>query len=877
MSQKTNKKGLLKRKIISVIFLVSIIVSNIGVNTAYAMPTADIPQSIWNVTKDILGAITKVGEGVLKAGIATTLNTFAQSLATATVTGMATGNWGAQPLFFQFPLEDMLQQTLDQVTGDYLDKLSETLKYDVCKPLNADLDWRFKLALNIIPQQADNSLNLKKPNCTLSKFVDAVNQSFDNISNALRKTFAADCFDEFLPTNVAGVSNPESNDVVGNAVNSAIDSAADYGYEIAGSLANFTYDGIKKYYLYDVSSLSDKEARASYFTKKATYYKQKKINPKCTGYKTTTDGQPGSYFCKLSENKNANKTSNCITNFELNFDFSASANLKGVCMLDVDTSCKSGADCSSGVCLPSVDSTVTTVCSNNQNKLCLTDADCGSGNTCNSYDYSQGSNCISYELPDKINNVYQGDKAKQKKFLIQYKTCYLTQMSAAFKSLIEVGQAPKQKIQEQKVKLGCTDLVDSLLTSGYTKNAAEFYSAYDLHFKKTYWGKGKVLGSENPELYKTVLRSALLAKRGSDDAGKELTSNGTAFLGYIKSKINFFDPFEQALINCKSVSGSGSSVSIDVGSCTNEEGEDGKVSSNDTSAVDTSTITVYHSDFSDLMMRQGEMDVFGTMFVDDLTNPTKLYYMEDNGQYSSVGLRKGNSSKTDAAFLSPDSTGSKITEIKADLVDSCVKNASNQVATLGWIQSQKNKNSIDQKEKELAVEVEKKQEIVKADVAKSDVKPVSEPVSHEIKSTPGMVTFNLEQALGSSSQMLQPTGDLFIDPIKIFLTTLLSEGSKKLMEGLFSRAFPTDGVDEDLAALDNIDTTEDAVDNATDTTTDDNSCSTPGPLAVGSICIVDGKYENGVCQTCYCESRVGLYDSKGTTTYGTCQSKPSSR
>ncbi|MEZ7821024.1 MAG: hypothetical protein QMB51_01810 [Patescibacteria group bacterium] len=875
MSQKTNKKGLFKRKIISVIFLVSILFSQaiVPVSQANAMDINQLAANIVDITKTIGAQILKVGEGVLKAGIATTLNTFAQNLATATVTGMATGNWGAQPLFFQFPLEDMLQQTLDQVTGDYLDKLSETLKYDVCKPLNADLDWRFKIALNIIPQQADNSLNLEKPNCTLSKFVDAVNQSFDNISNALRKTFAADCFDEFLPKNISGASNPETDGVLDNAISTV----SDYGYKVAGALNNFTYDGIKKYYLYDVPNLTENEARASYFIRKVTYYKQKKINPKCTSYKETTNGQPGSYFCKLSENKNANKTSNCITNFELNFNFSASLNLKGVCMLDVDKSCRSGADCTSGICLPSVDSTVTTVCSNDKNKLCLSDADCGTGNTCDSYDYSQGSNCISYELPDKINNVYQADKTKQRKFLMQYKTCYLTRMSAAFKNLIEVGQAPKQKIQDQKVKLGCTDIVDSLLTDGYPKNAAQFYSAYDLNFRDTYWSKDKILGSENPELYKTVIRSALLAKRGSDESGKELNSNGEAFLGYLKSKINFFEPFEQALVNCKSTNnGSGKNLNIPVTSCTNEEGEDGIVSSNDTSILDTSKTLVYHSDFSGLMIREGEMDSFGnTLFVDSLSNPSKLFFMNNSGNYFSVGLRQKN--KTTGNYLSQDSNDSKIAQIKADLIEVCIKNATNQVAMLGWKQSQDTKTYIEQEKQKQLVEVQNKQEIVKANVAKSDVKPVTEPISHEIKSTPGMVTFNLEQALGSSSQMLQPTGDLFIDPIKIFLTTLLSEGSKKLMEGLFTRAFPTDGVDEDLAALDNIDTAEDVAEDVTDTVGEDNTCSVPGPLAAGSICVVDGKYENGVCQTCYCESRVGLFDSKGTTTYGTCQPKPSTR
>ncbi len=152
-----------------------------------------------------------------------------------------------------------------------------------------------------------------------------------------------------------------------------------------------------------------------------------------------------------------------------------------------------------------------------------------------------------------------------------------------------------------------------------------------------------------------------------------------------------------------------------------------------------------------------------------------------------------------------------------------------------------------------------------------------------------MVTFNLEEALGSGKQMLQPTGDLFIDPIKLFVTTLLSEGSKKLMQGLFSRAFPTTGVDQDLSALNGIQTAPDVTNTSTTSSdtgntsstssgtgngqTTTNLCTVPGPLNVGDVCIVDGKFNNGACKTCYCESKVGITNAAGITTYGTCQQK----
>lgn len=843
MSQKTNKNGLLGRKFISSFLLVSFLFSQVlvPIHQAKAMDVNQLVANIVDITTKISVQIEKVGGGVLKAGIATALNSFAQNLAMNTVTGMATGNWGAQPLFFQFPLEDMLQQMVDQVTGDYLDKLSEKLTYDVCKPLDADLDWRFKLALNIIPEQRDNTLDMTPPKCTLSKFVDAINQSFENMSSAIRKTFAADCFDEFQPVSIVGAVTPES-DAATSAVGGVVDVSADLIYNTTGALSNFTYEGIKDYYLYNVPSLNEKEARASYFTKKAVYYKQKNINAACTSYKATTtvclsyeqidatdangqfilndDGsrkktngncidpktEPGSNFCKLSEYKNANKTSDCATDLDINLNLT----------VDVGNSEMSEV---------------------------------------------VGGTCLSYELPDKIADVYQADKTKQRKFLTQYKTCYLVKMSTAFKGLLEVGQLPKQKIQEQKTKIGCTDLVDSLITPGYSKNAAEFYSAYDLYFKKSFWDKNKIIGKDNPELYKTVLRSALLAKIGDNNS----TASGTMFLGYIKSKINFFDPFEQALVNCTSVSDG----SIDVSRCVNEEGEDGKVSSNVSSALDTSVIGLFESDFKGLMIKSGEQDSSGTLFVDNIDAPTMIYYTDDSNTSYSVGLTQSNGKD----YLS-NTNNSKISEIRTDLINVCLKNAINQVSSLSWAQSEKTKAYIDQEKEKQLLEIKKNQEIVKANVAKSDVKAVSEPISHEIKSTPGMVTFNLEQALGSSANMLQPTGDLFIDPIKIFLTTLLSEGSKKLMEGLFTRAFSTDGVDADLSALDDINQAEDAT---TAIEEEDASCTVPGPLAIGSICVVDGKYNDGICKTCYCESRIGSLDSKGTTTYGTCQTMPVSR
>jgi len=892
MSQKTNKNGLLGRKIISSFLLFSFLLSQIlvPVSQVSAMLTADIPQNIWNITKDISGMILKVGEDVMSAGISTALNKFAQSLAMTTVTAVASGGKGTQPLTFQFPLEDMLSQIADQVTGDYLDQIVAATGFDVCKPLNADLSWKFSLLLNIIPEQK-GSKKLDAPTCTLSKFVDAVNQSFENVSTALRKTFAADCFNEFMPVSIAGVSNPESTfDSFGNViadglVNNAVsgvsavaDTAADAVYNSAGALSSFTYEGLKGYYLYNTSSLDSREARASYFVKKATYYKQKDINPKCVSYQATSkvcnkyDGVSGkcveegnsvtgSRFCKLSEFKDANKIQNCYTNLDLDLNLNVNVTDKG--MTDV-----------------------------------------------------VGGTCVSYLLPEKDSSgVFVPDNAKKKKFLTQYKNCFLKKVSDTFKGLIQFGEIPKQKVQDKLVETGCTDIVDSLLTSSYSKNATDFYSAYDVNFKEKYWNANpeKVLGKSDSELYKKVLRAALLSTAGISDDNLKYTGNGEMFLNYIKSKITFFDPFEQALINCTNVSGG----AINVSDCVNIEGADGKVSSekgNDAVAKMNSKRS-YKSDFKGLMIKLGSFgneDSSGTMFVDSLTEPRTLMFMKDNGVFYYVGLRKNNGPTTNALL----SNDSKILDIKKDLINVCVKNAINNVSALSYKQLQDNKAFVSQEQEKNAAELKAQQNILDINFSKSDFKGKVSNISGEVETPPSMIQNNLNQALNTGAQMLNPSGKIVQDAIKIFLTTLLSEGSKKLMEGLFVRAFPTEDVDADLSALDDVKDQPDAISTAADSvpyetpvsiTKDDgtketatnhtngtttivtvtpsgttttttvvttSTCSVPGTQEVGVVCVLDGKFYNGQCKTCYCERRAGLYDVYGAITYGTCQPKP---
>lgn len=845
MYKTTNKKGFLKRKFISAFLLVSIFLSQFYATTTYAMDLNQLAANVMDVAKEIGNAIMKVGEDVFSAGIATTLNTFAQQLASNTVQGLATNGKGQQPLYFSFPLEDMLQQTMDQVTGDYLDKLSATLRYDVCKPLNADLDWKFKLVLNIIPEQRDNNVGLTPPACTLSKFVDAVNQSFANITESIRKTFAADCFDEFLPKYVStDLNSLNPLGVFNESANSLISLGS------IGSLTSFSYENIKDYYLYNVVGLDSTKAYASYFTKRDNFYIQNQLRPECS------ETMPACFIRDTNVYVGQPINDSCAEyDLKLNIEFLGKSALE---KREVSSCRKSefvNAD-SVNACARSI--TVNNISGDLLNLDAL------------SLEKTLSGACVSKSAPYKKNDVYVADTTKQKKFLTQYKSCYLAKVNQAFKGFIEVGQIPKQKIQDQRVKLGCTDIVNSLITPGYTKNAVQFYAAYDLYFQKNLWAKDKVLGKKDSEMYQKVLRSALLSSKGVDGDGNQLTANGDDFANYLKSKISFFNSFEQSIVNCNGVSNpQGSKPEISVSNCVNQEGKNGIVSSNDTTnLVDTSVVSVFKSNFADLMIREGDTAAFdsNSMFVDNMEKPTKLCFRKTSALYC-VGLRKGNEFIENTA---------KIEKIKEELIDVCLKNAVREVAMLDYAQLERNKAYIAQQEKEKALEVENKQNILQTNFGKSDYKPVTEPVSGQVKSTPGMVDFNLTQALGVSENMVQPTGNnLVMDSVKIFVTTLLSEGSKKLMEGLFVNMFPTDAVDQDLSALNGIGDLDLNLDDVE--VVDDNNCSVPGPLDNGSICIAGGVFNHGSCKSCYCESKIGNLDANNISTYGTCQNAPVSR
>ncbi len=335
---------------------------------------------------------------------------------------------------------------------------------------------------------------------------------------------------------------------------------------------------------------------------------------------------PGSYLCKTTEEPNANKTTNCVTDA-----------LNTVTLDVVGTSAA----------------------------------------------INQG-NCISYTLPDKTSTgAYVADITKQKKFLTQYKSCFLTKMASTFKGLIETGTLPKQEIQAQKAKQDCASIVDSLITysnDGGNKNAAEFYGAYDVEFKNNFWDKGLVLGKDNPDLYKKVIRAALLSKT----AGM-YNANGLMFSGYLKSHMSLFGPFEQALVNCSSVSNSnsGSLISMQCGS-EKDSNNDGVIDSNDTNLSQTTTASNFYSPFIGLMIKSLPSDSSGTIFVDDINNPTTLYINEDGGLWFSL-ITNGN--------LTDDN--SKILNIRDDLINVCEFNAQNQVAAMGYVQTLANQDYID--------------------------------------------------------------------------------------------------------------------------------------------------------------------------------------
>lgn len=319
----------LKRKIVSAFMLGSFLVSGLITNTAYALPTTDIVANVYNVTQDILEQIKEVGKDVLNASISTALNQFAQDLANNIVNGVATGDWGQEPLYFNLPVEDILSNVVDTATGNVIDQLEKDLDIaNLCAPLNANINYKFKLVLNILPSYKTGNNVTSASECTLSKFVNNLKVSYENIVKEVKTAVAGDCFSSFEPSfNSEKYDNINSNysdflfsemDSVGlSMADKALNTSYDVLETIAQAIPN--YDLFKGAYLYDVDGESIDQANASYFTKKTVYYRQKEINPACTSYDGNSEG---GYLCTLAENKLANNKANCLTNNFVDFVYS---------------------------------------------------------------------------------------------------------------------------------------------------------------------------------------------------------------------------------------------------------------------------------------------------------------------------------------------------------------------------------------------------------------------------------------------------------------------------------------------------------------------------------------------------------------------------
>ncbi len=336
----------IKRKIYSIFILTCFLFSGLTANVAYAgMPVIDAVDNAWKITQDILSKVTELGKDVMKVSISQTLNEFAKNLAKNTVSGIASGDWGQEPLYFNLSVKDYLTNIVDQATGDLIDQLEKDMNIaNLCAPLDANINYKFKLVLNILPSSGSNNVVTSASSCSFSEFVSNLKTSYSNVVRAVKNAIIEDCFEEYLPNyhNEAsskaiggdytefygGVMDSEMNSFANNLGNSLTNSATN----LVASLSSATInpDVLKSTYLYTVSPDSIDGANASYFTKKNTYYRQKEPASGCVSsgirfkqkedgsYEKADDGNFG-YLCTLAEKPNANNNQECITDKFIDF------------------------------------------------------------------------------------------------------------------------------------------------------------------------------------------------------------------------------------------------------------------------------------------------------------------------------------------------------------------------------------------------------------------------------------------------------------------------------------------------------------------------------------------------------------------------------
>ena len=236
-------KKIIEQKIIASFFILTILFSSLFyVKPVYAFTDLNqLAANFYNWAVDVITAIDKVTGGVAKAALSTALVKFAQDLGNQVVNSIATGNAGQEPLYFNFSLEDTVKAAVDNAVGYYLDDYIAKNNVDLCKPIGVtEINWKFKLMLNIIPDLKYPEVQTTQYKCTVSKFVNNVKTSINNIMLSIQRSFGKECFSEFESSDICGV------------VHTAI-----------ASVTAFDINSLKNVYGYDSSPT---------FCKNATYY-----------------------------------------------------------------------------------------------------------------------------------------------------------------------------------------------------------------------------------------------------------------------------------------------------------------------------------------------------------------------------------------------------------------------------------------------------------------------------------------------------------------------------------------------------------------------------------------------------------------------------
>lgn len=809
------KRLFLKNKIVSVFFIFIFLFTQFTPVTANAMIVTDIIKSIFDFTEKLSAGIEKIGGGIISSGIATTLNSFAQTLATNTLNSIANDGSGQQPLFKQFSLETMMQQAADGVTGQLIDEIAKTedgknFLDAVCRPWDiSDVSWKLKLTLNIFGNPPTKEPT--KYACTISTIVDNAKKTMENVTTSLRKTFLADCFDEFKPNYSAGAIDAEvPYNVVGQFV---IKTGADLTNSVTSGLSglvSWSYDDLKKAYFYDVKSLGQGDAKVSYFSKKVTYYKQKKPNSKCTSYKATTS-ECDHYSTTITKDSNGNDVTSttCDLYKDTPGSYLCKLNEGGEAGLNKSPKCE------------------TSLGSFDPNNI-------GNGNN----GYVDSGPCISYSFPDRgSDGKYVPDTAKQKKFINQYKNCYLKKMNDAFSNLIEFGQTPDisrdPNARAVKIEKDCDVLVRSIFDSNFNKNAAEYF----INFKKN---KSLIDISKTTD-YKGIMASALVAPNGSASYAGFSFNGGDFFKSYISKKINFYGDFEQALINCNTSSLAYSECSgiKDNNGSDNKGVGDGYINSDDYSVVFSPDSNAYISDFSQLMLGSDKSSLLDHLKYDEASKT--LSYQDDFTNVIKISL------SDDGVTLRWISSTAKIEESIKDMVSQCVTSSMARYSLIGISQNEANKRYVNAEKTSKEAEITKKQAEIIAETPGSTYKPKEAVVSGDVKTMVEQLETQANQAMTVGSTMLKPTGNLFIDPIQIFLATFIQEGSKKAMQGLFKVIFPLEDINENLSDdINDIQETENP-----GSTTDSASGSSSGTI---NNVVGDGSFATGVSAGASCKA-----------------------